>query len=104
MTAYVPGTRETDPQKIIRSLHELASGRSNAIGTVTLTINVSTTTVTDANCASGSVVICEPTTADAATEKGNGTMYVSTISNGSFIITHANSATVGRTFRYAIVG
>jgi hypothetical protein len=45
-----------------------------------------------------------PASANAATEIGNGTMYVSAVANGSFTITHANSATTGRTFLYAIVG
>lgn len=104
MTAYVPGRDEKDISKVILSLHELAAGRSNAVGTVTLTTSTATTTVTTANCASGSVPILVPTTANAAAEVGNGTMYVSAVANGSFTITHANSATTGRTFLYAIVG
>jgi hypothetical protein len=31
-------------------------------------------------------------------------MYVSSIVNGSFTITHASSATAGRTFLYALHG
>ena len=41
--------------------------------------------------------------ASAATELG-GTVYVSAVANGSFTITHANSATAGRTFLYAVLG
>lgn len=104
MTVYVPATTETDLKKIILAIQQLSSGRSNAIGTVTLTISVATTTVTDANCSSGSVPILVPTTANAAAEVGNGTMYVSAVANSSFTITHANSATTGRTFLYALHG
>jgi hypothetical protein len=31
-------------------------------------------------------------------------MYLSAVANGSFTFTHANSATTGRTFKYAILG
>lgn len=106
MTAYVPGITETDLKKIILAIQQLAAGRSNAVGTVTLTINVAATVVTDKNCAAGSNILFTPTTANAAAEIGNGTMYVptATIINGSFSITHANAATAGRTFLYSIVG
>jgi hypothetical protein len=104
VTAFVPGVTETDLKKIILSLQQLAAGRSNAVGTVTLATGSATTTVSDNNCASGSTVLFTPTTANAATEVGNGTMYLSATANKSFTITHANSATTGRTFVYAIVG
>ena len=106
MTAYVPGITETDLKKIILSLQQLAAGRSNAVGTVTLTASAATTTVTDENCAAGSVILPMPTTANASAELGNGTWIVpeATILNGSFVITHANNAQADRTFRYAIIG
>lgn len=104
MTAYVPGVTETDLKKIVLALQQLAAGRSNAVGSVTLTTGVSSTVVTDENCASGSTPILTPTTAAAAAELGNGTMYVSTVTNGAFTIAHANNATPGRTFLYALLG
>lgn len=104
MVVYLPGTEETDLKKIILALQQLGAGRSNAVGTFTCTANQATTTVTDANCASGSVVLYMPTTANASAEVGNGTIYIGTVSNGSFVVTHANSATTGRTFKYAIHG
>jgi len=106
MTAYVPGTTETDLSKVILSLQQVAAGRSNAVGTVTLATGTATTVVTTQTgiCASGSTVNLTPTTANAAAELGNGTMYVSAVGNNTFTITHANSATTGRTFSYAIVG
>jgi len=104
MTVYVPGLTETDLKKIVLSVQQLAAGRSNAIGSVTLATGSSTTTVTTSNCAAGSTPILTPASAAAAVEVGNGTMYVSAVANGSFTITHANSATTGRTFLYAILG
>ncbi len=104
MVAYVPGITEIDLKKIVLSIQQLAAGRSNAVGTVTLALSAATTVVTDKNCAAGSVILFMPTTANAAAEIGNGTMYVSAVANGSFTITHANSAVAGRTFLYAIHG
>jgi hypothetical protein len=104
VTAYVPGITETDLKKIVLAVQQLAAGRSNAAGMVTLATGTATTVVTDKNCAAGSTPLLTPATANAATEVGNGTMYVSAVTNGSFTITHANSAAIGRTFLYAIVG
>jgi hypothetical protein len=104
MTAYVPGITETDLKKVVLALQQLAAGRSNAVGTVTLATGSPTTTVTTANCAPGSTPILTPASANAATEFGNGMLYVSAVANGSFTITHLNSATAGRTFLYAILG
>lgn len=104
MTAFVPGIAETDLKRIILALQQLAAGRSNATGTVTLSTGVSATTVSDPNCAVGTVPLLVPASANAATEMGNGTIYVSAIANGSFTITHANSAVTGRTFLYALQG
>lgn len=104
MTAYVPGITETDLKKIILAIQQLAAGRSNAVGSVTLATGASSTTVTTANCAAGSVPILVPASANAATEVGNGTIYVSAVANGAFTITHANAATTGRVFLWAVVG
>lgn len=104
MTVFVPGMNERDLNRIIQSLQQLAAGRSNAVGTVTLAPSVATTVVTDNNFAPGSVPLLTPTTASASTEIGNGTIYVSARANKSFTLTHANSATADRTFLYAILG
>lgn len=106
MTVYVPGITETDQKKQNLSLQQLGAGRSNAVGTVTLTANAATTTVTDGNCASGSSIHLMPTTANASAEIGAGAIYIATatILNGSFIITHANNAQADRIYRYAIHG
>lgn len=104
MTAYVPGIAETDLKKIVLAVQQLAAGRSNAVGSVTLATGVATTNVSTPNCASGSTPILTPASANAAAELGNGTIFISAVANGSFTITHANSATTGRTFLYAVLG
>ncbi len=104
MTAFVPGLAETDLKKVVLAVQQLAAGRSNATGRVTLVTGASTTTVSDPNCAASTVPLLVPGSANAAAEVGNGTMYVSAVANGSFTITHANSAVTGRTFLYALQG
>jgi hypothetical protein len=108
MVAYVPSVEETDLKKVILSLQQIAAGRSNAVGTVTLAVSPATTTVViptqSGMIASGSKVLLTPTTASAATELGAGTLYVSAVGKDTFTITHSSNAAVDRTFHYAIQG
>jgi hypothetical protein len=104
VTAFVPGTDEKDLHKFAMSLQQLAAGRSNAVGTVTLTSSAASTTINDLNCAAGSTIILTPSTAHAAAELGNGTLYVSAVANKSFTLAHASNTQTDRTFFYAIQG
>lgn len=71
---------------------------------VTLTANAASTTLSDARLRADSPVLLQPTTANAAAELGNGTLYVSETGrvNGAVVITHANNALADRTFRVLI--
>jgi hypothetical protein len=91
MSGNVPIPGETDPYKIVRAVRELYEGRSNAVGSVTLTANAASTLLT-------------PATAHAAAELGNGTLYVGAVANGSFTLAHANNSQADRTFLYACFG
>ena len=106
MTVLAPALTETNPQIVNLAIQQLAAGRSNATGTVTLTENSATTVVTTrtGTCFTSSVPILIPTTANAATEFGAGTWYISSVGVDTFTITHVNSATASRTFYYVIVG
>jgi len=104
MTATVLAPGEKDIRKVVNAVKELVEGRSNAVGTFTLTANAPSTTVDAMNCGAGSVPLLTPTTANAAAELGNGTLYVGTVSAGSFIVSHANNAQIDRTFKYAAFG
>lgn len=112
MTAFVPALTETDLKKIVLAIQQIGAGRSNAVGTVTLTPSSATTTVSAANsllptnglCAPGSVPILIPMTASAATEFGAGTWFISAVGIDTFTIAHVNSAVADRTFRFAVVG
>ena len=96
--------QERDPARIAFAVRQLAEGRSNAVGSFTLAAGAASTTVTAANCGFGSSVVAFPKTASAAAELGNGTMHIATVSNGSFVVTHANNAQTDRTFMYVALG
>lgn len=80
----------------------IMQGRLNDKGTVTLTASAATTVVSDRRVGPNSVITFMPTTANAAAEIGNGTMYVSARSDGTFTVTHANNAQTDRTFGYRV--
>ena len=82
------------------------SGKINSVGSITLTANAATSTLTNYFLGPDSAVFFDPTTANAATEIFGGTMYVLTANRGegSWTITHANNANADRTFRYVILG
>ena len=104
MTVRVVDRNEKDLTKLTLAINELASGRSNATGKFTLAASATATAVTAPTCAAGSVPILMPTTANAAAEIGNGTLYVSAVVNGTFTVTHANNAQVDRSFLFVCLG
>jgi hypothetical protein len=104
MTVRVPGLNEKDLTAFAAAIQQLAAGRSNAVGVVTLTASATSTTKTDKNCAAGTVPILVPTTANAAAALGTTYIPTATVSNGSFVIQHASAASVDRTFLYALHG
>lgn len=104
MAGNVPNPAETNLRKIVQGVRELFQGRSNAVGTLTLTANAASTTVTAINCGQDSKVFLTPTTANAASEVGAGTLRVSSVASGAFTLTHANNAQTDRTFFYVCLG
>ena len=95
-------TFETDPTKINRAIQQLEQGRLNVTGTCTLAAGATTTTVKALNCGAASQVLLTAKTADAAAALA--TTYISAVANGSFTITHANTAQTDRTFGFACLG
>lgn len=102
MSGTVPSPSETSFLRIVRSIRDLFEGRSNASGSFTVMDNDTTTTVTAINCSATSTIFLQATSANAAAEIGNGTLYVSAKAQGSFTVTHANNAQTDRTFDYRI--
>lgn len=95
---------DTRPDKIVQAIRNLQAGRNNATGSVSLAINTTTTTVVVPNCAPTSQVFLFPKTAHAGAELAAGGCFVSSIGNGSFVVTHANNAQADRTFGYVALG
>lgn len=90
--------------KIIEAVNQAILGNLNNTGTLTLTANAVSTVITNSRVGGNSFLEFMPTTANAATEKAAGTMYVSNRNKGEFTITHANNAQTDRTFVYVHVG
>ena len=101
--------RETDPFTIVDTINQLADGRSNNVsihsatgGGVTLTPSASTTTVNFPTVSVSSMISLSPRTANAAAAVP--TTFITTVLNGSFIISHANNTQTDRTFDFSAVG
>jgi hypothetical protein len=88
-------------RQIALVVNSLDDGHIATTSSVTLTINVTSTVVTDARCHAGSAISVSATTANAAAEIP--TLYI-VPTGGSFTINHANNAQADRTFTYAILG
>lgn len=100
-------------RRILLVVHNIMKGRTNNTHVVTLTANSATTTVSVAKETIGenTLIFFMPQTANAATEFGAGSMYVSarTINitpptSPSFTITHTNNAQTDRTFGFVMIG
>lgn len=94
-------------RQVADKLNQIAQGRLDSIGEVTLAAGAASTAVSDEGALfahSGSVILLSPLTAHAAAEIGAGTLYVSSRSRGSFTLTHANNAQTDRTFSYVVIG
>lgn len=90
------------------TINNSLNGKTNNVGNVTLHTSTVSTTVTLAHGRLGidTVILFEPTTANAAGEMAAGTMWVSTKNpaTGKFVITHASGASVDRSFNFILVG
>lgn len=104
MAGNVPAITEKNPTRVLQAIRDLFAGRSNAVGTVTLTANSATTTVTAINCGASSRVFLEATTANAAAERGGTALRISSVGAGTFTITHANNSQTDRTFYWVALG
>jgi len=90
------------------SVNGLLLGKSNNTGAVTLNTSTSSTTVVLASGRLGpnTVILFEPTTANAAIEVSTATMWVSTKDplTNKFIITNAVNNKNDRTFNFVLIG
>lgn len=102
---FTPKTTDFE-RNVTIVVNNLMKGKANNTGSVTLSANAATTTVTLATglLTPDTIILFMPTTAHAATEFGAGTMYVSSITTTTFVITHVNNSQTDRTFSYARIG
>lgn len=93
---------EKDIRRIVQSVRELNEGRHNAANRVTLRPNQTTTVVQHPNCSEDCEPMISPRTANAAAAVA--TTYVSSVTQGQFVLTHANNAQTDREFGYTVTG
>lgn len=89
-------------KRMAESINGLRAGKLAAVGSFTLAAGGTTTTVSDNNFDSNMVVIWTPASANAAGALAG--LYVSARTKGQFTLTHANTATLDRTFLYVRLG
>lgn len=89
-------------KKIARLSNLLLQGKLNSVIQVTLTANAATTTVTDKRIGANTWIGFSPLTANAAAAQSG--LYVSSQTNGSATLTHANNAQSDRTFNVLLIG
>lgn len=95
---------EKDIWRIVQAIIQLVQGRSNAVGEITLRAGHTTTVATRlthpavTNVSQGSEVFLIQRTANAAAVIA--TTYVSSVGQGTFTVTHPNSANTDMTFGF----
>ena len=95
---------EKEISEIVRAIRELAQGRSNAGGLVTLRANQTTTVVGAINCSKDSKVFLTPRTANAAAAVPTTYILATNMIQGGFTITHASAVSLDRTFGWVAFG
>lgn len=88
--------------KVGTAVNNILRGKTNNTGSVTLTANAASTTLSDNRIGANSNIHLHPTTANAAAALTN--VYFSTPGKGTVVINHANNAQTDRVFNYSIVG
>lgn len=89
-------------RKLARLANNLLQGKINSVIQVTLTPSSATTTVIDKRIGANTALLFSSLTADAAGALSG--LYVSSQANGTATLTHANTASVDRTFAVVLIG
>lgn len=87
----------TNSRQVAQIVNQIVQAIDSATGSVNLANTATTTTVSNPKVTTASRIFLQPRNAAAVTSGA----FISTISNGSFVITHASATTV-RTFDYLI--
>lgn len=104
MSGYRGAPPRASNADLSRVVGRLLDGKINTVSSVTLTASATTTTLTDPRITPDSHISFTPLTANAGAALAAGTFYISSRTNGSAVLAHANNAQTDRTFSYAIFG
>lgn len=104
MTVTTVPQGEKDLFRIVATVRQLCEGKTNAIGTVTLTANAASTTVSAPTCSPDSQIFLFPTTANAAAIVAATYIAPADVTKEQFIVTHTNNANADKTFWYVVLG
>ncbi len=101
MTLALP-PQGADPRTVATIVNNILQGKLNAVITVVLTANATTTTLTDTRITRASFIGLCPLTSNAAAALA--TTYVSARADQSATFTHANNAQTDRNFVVLVIG
>jgi hypothetical protein len=93
---------EQDPLKQNNIIRQLLEGRTNNVGTVTLTSSAGSTTITSTLIGPNSTLLFSPLTANAASQMT--LLRTSTVGAGTATVTHGNNANIDQTFNFVVIG
>src|SRR5512139_1282799 len=96
-------TAESNQQRVNKVIQQLMEGRSNATGTVTLSTDLTSTTVTARTCGANTAIFMFPQTSIA---QSSASAYVPStdVTKGSFIVHHSSSTSTDRIFFWVALG
>jgi len=95
---------EEEHRRILaEAVNNLLEGKFNSVGTVTLAVSATTTTLTDRRIGPNSVILFTPTSASARSE---GVPWVSAkaTTEHTCVLNHTSNSATDLTFDYAIFG
>ncbi len=98
------GWNETDLRKINAVVRQLMEGRSNATGTVTLSTDATSTSVTAPTVGASSIIALSPQTSAAAGALATSYIPSTDVSPGVFVVRHSSSTSTARTFGWVALG
>ena len=105
MSVYIPPPAETNIKKLTSAISQLAQGRTNSNGVVTLNPNATKTTVQFvATSATTCIVHWQATTPNAAAQYATLCLYSTDVTKGQFILTHASNTSTDQTFNFEVRG
>jgi len=104
MGVRVPGRHNDNLPQFQAALEQIAQGRMNCTGSFTLTAGATSTIVDAPTVAPGTIILLSPQTADAAAALATTFVDPANVSQGSFVVTHANAGSTDRTYGFIAIG